>query len=753
MDKCSLFECDIVKIVRERAKTICSAGAALGGHVKGLLYLELYSAFEAEKRGSDKDHSITCIKCAIDTKRKVLNWRAMFSSYCVYLCDFQRYHAVNGDKFNYSSTNIRSTLIDSLRNYCSGNGGRSEKLLSWLPGLMPFVSVVGTDAILALEHAYFKDLSFDRSELSFNADWDRFHGEQDFTIPRNSGCLVAEHLLTAFVDECLPAAGEYVHPGVVVAPNNISEQSYKNDPTEKLKNKALVAETVVNFCKSHGPSRMFYHDSRIRKSGRASNAYQGLWDVLLPNTRRTKSPSRNVREFQVEATVCEQARTVEQVFAEPRPTCGVKNSGSWQRRRRGGELGTTSTGPVTPSQDCKADSSSRHKAPLGERVLARAGRFTSGDFFYERAGKNIPLPGRVGRRCHPRIDENVVGGKGRREGRGHNWVADGGWKCATLDVCYLPTPPKGFCSLGLLVLWSRTYFPPRRTGLDSRRGSRAGRCRWSAGFLRDLPFYPPFHSGAAAYSPRFTLIGSQDHDQKIPLGLLPRNRTTYGTLCNSSYLTQNPDLNLETSLQDELDQVTEPEDDALEQEEQYYVGHARHISTCGGSGAVSSIETSFPASTIRNSDILSDASTSSRRRASRLPNKSDDLENAVTKYFPIKSNLTENNPDWEFFKSILPDIAHITPAMKRQFKRKSVLVWGKYIMGEKVDLRHSFSSMPEGTDRSLTPRLLAFWQDLYLPNSVVYSLLLSSVRVYFPTKSTIVPATNNSKNRCRVWVG
>ncbi|KAJ8871795.1 hypothetical protein PR048_028135 [Dryococelus australis] len=30
-------------------------------------------------------------------------------------------------------------------------------------------------------------------------------------------------------------------------------------------------------------------------------------------------------------------------------------------------------------------------------------------------------------------------------------------------------------------------------------------CRWSAGFLRDLPFFPPLHTGAAPYSPHFTL--------------------------------------------------------------------------------------------------------------------------------------------------------------------------------------------------------------------------------------------------------
>ncbi|KAJ8870476.1 hypothetical protein PR048_029498 [Dryococelus australis] len=44
------------------------------------------------------------------------------------------------------------------------------------------------------------------------------------------------------------------------------------------------------------------------------------------------------------------------------------------------------------------------------------------------------------------------------------------------------------------------------------RGNRAGRCRWSAGFIGDLPFPRAGHSGAAPFSPRFTPIGSQDLD-------------------------------------------------------------------------------------------------------------------------------------------------------------------------------------------------------------------------------------------------
>ncbi|KAJ8867736.1 hypothetical protein PR048_031539 [Dryococelus australis] len=48
-------------------------------------------------------------------------------------------------------------------------------------------------------------------------------------------------------------------------------------------------------------------------------------------------------------------------------------------------------------------------------------------------------------------------------------------------------------------------------GLDLTQSvNRAGRCRWSTGFLVDLPFPPPLHSGAAPFSPHLTLIGSQD---------------------------------------------------------------------------------------------------------------------------------------------------------------------------------------------------------------------------------------------------
>ncbi|KAJ8894528.1 hypothetical protein PR048_007185 [Dryococelus australis] len=54
---------------------------------------------------------------------------------------------------------------------------------------------------------------------------------------------------------------------------------------------------------------------------------------------------------------------------------------------------------------------------------------------------------------------------------------------------------------------ARSPLPTRRTGFNPPTGSlpdfrTVGRCRWSAGFIGDVPFPLRFHSGAAPYSPR-----------------------------------------------------------------------------------------------------------------------------------------------------------------------------------------------------------------------------------------------------------
>ncbi|KAJ8880027.1 hypothetical protein PR048_020649 [Dryococelus australis] len=91
------------------------------------------------------------------------------------------------------------------------------------------------------------------------------------------------------------------------------------------------------------------------------------------------------------------------------------------------------------------------------------------------------------------------------------------------------------------------------TGFDSGRahlrisacGNRAGRCHWSTDFLGDLPFPPTFHSGAAPYSPRFTLIGSQDLDVKSRPNLFthsPQLTVAPTSVCLSRLIFCRPDV-------------------------------------------------------------------------------------------------------------------------------------------------------------------------------------------------------------------
>ncbi|KAJ8870571.1 hypothetical protein PR048_029594 [Dryococelus australis] len=61
----------------------------------------------------------------------------------------------------------------------------------------------------------------------------------------------------------------------------------------------------------------------------------------------------------------------------------------------------------------------------------------------------------------------------------------------------------------------------RRIAFDSRRCYSTEYCTWvsrrcSAGFLEDLPLYPPLHSGVAAHSDRYTFISTQDTGARNP---------------------------------------------------------------------------------------------------------------------------------------------------------------------------------------------------------------------------------------------
>ncbi|KAJ8866242.1 hypothetical protein PR048_032085 [Dryococelus australis] len=88
-----------------------------------------------------------------------------------------------------------------------------------------------------------------------------------------------------------------------------------------------------------------------------------------------------------------------------------------------------------------------------------------------------------------------------------NWRAWSIQEMACSDVARLPTSRIGFN-------------PQLGHSWIIARGNRDGRCRWSAGFIGELPFTPPFHSGAAQYSPHFTLTVSQYKTLKRGIALL-----------------------------------------------------------------------------------------------------------------------------------------------------------------------------------------------------------------------------------------
>ncbi|KAJ8867546.1 hypothetical protein PR048_031348 [Dryococelus australis] len=77
-------------------------------------------------------------------------------------------------------------------------------------------------------------------------------------------------------------------------------------------------------------------------------------------------------------------------------------------------------------------------------------------------------------------------------------------------------PPLGLTIITLASHQGEPVFNTRPGHRIFASGNHAGRCRWSAGFLGDLPFPPPLHSGAAPYyfnSPSSALKTSPNYDR------------------------------------------------------------------------------------------------------------------------------------------------------------------------------------------------------------------------------------------------
>ncbi|KAJ8895542.1 hypothetical protein PR048_000878 [Dryococelus australis] len=111
------------------------------GHfrLKTPVYLEIFSAFEAEWRGNVKGDTTSPIKSPIAAKRKALNWRAVFSSCCVNLRDFQRrpYYFIGGKcvgRFNACPLTSSSATKAGADGLATSAWARKRGSLTWPAG-------------------------------------------------------------------------------------------------------------------------------------------------------------------------------------------------------------------------------------------------------------------------------------------------------------------------------------------------------------------------------------------------------------------------------------------------------------------------------------------------------------------------------------------------------------------------------------------------------------------------------------------
>lgn len=68
--------------------------------------------------------------------------------------------------------------------------------------------------------------------------------------------------------------------------------------------------------------------------------------------------------------------------------------------------------------------------------------------------------------------------------------------------------------------------------------------------------------------------------------------------------------------------------------------------------------------------LSSSGRSSLKRKRTTVPSPCDVMENAVVSYLSQKSSEKSENPDLDFFRSIIPDLSTFTPSQKRRFKLK-----------------------------------------------------------------------------------
>ncbi|KAJ8866098.1 hypothetical protein PR048_033622 [Dryococelus australis] len=468
-----------------------------------------FPSYEAENCGTNKGDTATPIKCAIASTRRALNWRAVFSSHCAYLWDFQRRHytcikllikavrvsdnaydledTARGLQFLSSCGSKSRSIAQSFRCFftlCMGRGGRAVSSLAShqgesSAGSLSGFSHVGIVPDGAVGRRVFSGIS--RSPRPFIPAPLHTHlthpssplktcsqGRPNLFTHSHFVELTFEkspHILTrAFKSAYFTVNSPYIewhtNParcpfGVILCTRLRAAPTWSNKDDNDTRASCPFAPTckALNWRAEFPLCCMYLWDFK------GSFVVCQQWRV--PAREREKGRRRDEVEEGKERVLVVAGKP----FSLYRGTCACVCA--WAR------VGSAKFGIL------KACGEANIARVVGSASIHRC--FVSGKLNAERA------PGVSG--SLPRLLEVVVEGKiavPPNLRRGRQSPRD--------------TSPVSITCNGAAVAELLARSPPTKANRIFASGNRDVRCRWSAGLLGDLPFPPPLHSGAAPHS-------------------------------------------------------------------------------------------------------------------------------------------------------------------------------------------------------------------------------------------------------------
>ncbi|KAJ8883342.1 hypothetical protein PR048_015185 [Dryococelus australis] len=546
--------------------------------------IELFSAFEAEKRGSYKGDNGTRYKCAIVAKRHALNWRALFS-HCLY---------VGGSRNN--EMRVKHSE-DKAAPECKGGGnGRSPRKLAhqwhhdqdkgnWWKNV---VFCVAHKLVLLLV----KGRGGGAVRLLASHQGDRG------SIPGRvtPGFLRVRILLVGWFSRGYPIspALAFRHCSILTSfhPLRLSRRHCQEPPKSLNSTQPLVA--CVHALVRNRLSVLEVFDARPSRASLRFGSHRFLVPSFraLTNLQRKHSPLFLDRKGMIIGFRAEEGSISETAtFVNCSRASVVKVYRDWTNGTNGkyrrGNCGSPRAIEVRGERRLRWCMKANRQATV-EQLAVRMYQRASGHVSIAKIQQILLRRGLRSRRkvdapmltqnvldvsvsgekrlrantLHPLLDEHKEVGAVLWMGSSstiirlatHLEVSELGWKSMIktfkvllwspnspyhnpiehlwnqLDRCVRrlsPQPHTNCRQHGSRYPWRRisTYLGTRSSTKNQQLcchlrelifacGNRAGRYRWSAGFLEHLPVPPPMHSGTAPYTHRFTLICSQDFDRK-----------------------------------------------------------------------------------------------------------------------------------------------------------------------------------------------------------------------------------------------